>query len=47
LLPATTMFLRVSDGSVEQKERQYTAAVWSNKQSTTLVILGILLTEVS
>ena len=47
LLPATTMFLSVSDDTVRQKERQYTAAIWSNKQSTTLAILGILLTEVS
>jgi len=44
LLPATTMFLRVSDDSVGQKERQYTAAVWSNRQSTTFHVRAIFST---
>jgi len=44
LLPATTMFLRVSEGIVGQKERQDTAATWSNTPSVTVSILIIFIT---
>ena len=43
LLPATTMFLRVSEGIVGQKERQDTAATWSNTPSVTVSILIIFI----
>ena len=41
LLPATTMFLSVSEGIVGQKERQDTADTWSNTPSVAVSILVI------